>query len=130
MTYRLPDRYAGKRCRCRECGESLRVPRSQDEPEASDALASGASAEEGRRERERVRRKAASAGERSVTRDERSVTRDERSVTRDAAPVRRPEREAATARRRREERALVPTSESLHQIAPLFVAERRGGGTI
>lgn len=26
MTYRLPERYAGKRCRCRECGDSIRVP--------------------------------------------------------------------------------------------------------
>lgn len=27
MTYRLPDRYAGKRCRCRECGGPIEVPR-------------------------------------------------------------------------------------------------------
>lgn len=27
MTYRLPDRYAGKRCRCRECGGAIKVPR-------------------------------------------------------------------------------------------------------
>ena len=26
MSYRLPDRYAGKRCRCRECGTRIRVP--------------------------------------------------------------------------------------------------------
>lgn len=26
MTYRLPDRYAGKRCRCRECGKRIQVP--------------------------------------------------------------------------------------------------------
>ena len=32
MTYRLPNKYAGKRCRCRECGEKIRVP--GDRPEA------------------------------------------------------------------------------------------------
>ncbi|MEZ0229184.1 MAG: hypothetical protein ACAI25_11215, partial [Planctomycetota bacterium] len=44
MTYRLPDRMAGKRCRCRECGDSIRVPTldesadddSVDESDASD----------------------------------------------------------------------------------------------
>ncbi len=32
MKYRLPDKYAGKRCRCRECGERIEVPaRAADE---------------------------------------------------------------------------------------------------
>ena len=30
MTYRLPDRFAGKRCRCRECGDSIRIPSLDD----------------------------------------------------------------------------------------------------
>lgn len=33
MKYRLPDKYAGKRCRCRECGERIEVPvRAAGEP--------------------------------------------------------------------------------------------------
>ncbi|HZU97098.1 MAG TPA: hypothetical protein VFF73_10415, partial [Planctomycetota bacterium] len=31
MTYRLPDRFAGKRCRCRECGDSIRVPAARED---------------------------------------------------------------------------------------------------
>ncbi len=36
MTYRLPDRMAGKRCRCRECGDSIRVPTLDESAESAE----------------------------------------------------------------------------------------------
>lgn len=45
MTYRLPDRFAGKRCRCRECGDSIRVP-TLDERDASDSDSGSSESEE------------------------------------------------------------------------------------
>lgn len=30
-TYRLPDRYAGKKARCRDCGEPIEVPTQEDD---------------------------------------------------------------------------------------------------
>lgn len=53
MTYRLPDRYAGKRCRCRECGESIRVPRSL----ASESESRESEVEEARRASARLEKK-------------------------------------------------------------------------
>ena len=38
MTYKLPSRYAGKRCRCRECGRLFKVPKSDELPKASEVI--------------------------------------------------------------------------------------------
>jgi hypothetical protein len=54
MTYRLPDRYAGKRCRCRECGDSIRVPRSIATTSSHE---SHSEVEEARRASTRVKKK-------------------------------------------------------------------------
>lgn len=94
MTYRLPDRYAGKRCRCRECGGAIKVPR-----EGAEAAAKGrkSKASEGKPKRDKS---AAKRTTRRMASQERQDIRSEQLALRGAGKMR-------------------PVSESMHQLSPL-----------
>ena len=98
MTYRLPDRYAGKRCRCRECGAAIKVPRADEEVPVRT------------RKSRKKKRKAKAASDDSRHRAQRTTRRlgsQEQEI--------RGERRALR-------RAYRPVSESMHQIAPLALS--------
>jgi len=97
-TYRLPDRYAGKRCRCRECGGRIEVP---EEVSASPKKRRGGR-KGGRRRRDgRAKREAARRTTRRLSSQEQEIRGARRAL--------RP-----SSRR--------PVSESMHQLAPMTLS--------
>jgi hypothetical protein len=113
MTYRLPDRFAGKRARCRECGDSIRVPAimADESNESSGELAEDEASDES--DAAPVRRKARPAPK--AAKPKLPAKPVARSLSgKPLAPKRLP--------KARPERA---PSESLHQMAPLNLSESR-----
>lgn len=105
-TYHLPDRYAGKRCRCRECGKKIEVPSTQVEA----ARVEGAQEAKARRQAKAERR-----ARRAKAKDDpsRATTRRLSSQDREILGERR--------RIRSSQRARVQ-SESMHQLAPMTLS--------
>jgi hypothetical protein len=129
MTYRLPDRFAGKRCRCRECGDSIRVPAIGEESDVEEHESHGSGCESGADSREdshvarkKVAPKTAPARDKKPGKPAGKLDQTERK----AAPRpgvggnERSSLHAATGRR-----GPAQTSESLHQMAPLNLSESR-----
>jgi hypothetical protein len=101
MTYRLPDRYAGKRCRCRECGGAIKIPRAGEEVPVKSRKTKA--------KKRRKKAKAASEDRRRAQRTTRRLSSQEQEILGDRRALRR----AYTGR---------PVSESMHQIAPLTLS--------
>lgn len=94
-TYRLPDRYAGKRCRCRDCGRKIEVPAV---PAADEAR----------------------AGKRKSKAERRSRKDEARRTTRRLSSQ---EQEILGERRRlRRSKRTRPLSESMHHLTPLTLS--------
>lgn len=94
-TWRLPDKYAGKRCRCRDCGEPIEVPRE-----------AAAKRKTGRSRGAKPRKDPAA----------RQTTRRLNSQDREIIGERR---------RIRSSERRVPVSESIHQLAPIALSGDR-----
>lgn len=107
-TYRLPDRYAGKKARCRDCGEPIEVPTQEDD--AVEKPAQKRKKGESRSSRSKADRKADKAEK------ARDATRRLNSQDREIIGERRNLR--ASDRKR-------PISESMHQLAPIALSGDR-----
>jgi hypothetical protein len=97
QTYRLPDRYAGKKAKCRECGKAISVPaaakvgsEARGKRKSSDGAPKSAEPPEKKRRKSTTRR--LSSQDREIIGDRRELRRSHRT------PL---------------------TSESLHQLAPM-----------
>lgn len=115
-TYRLPDRYAGKRCRCRDCGEKIRVP--------AEASAQSSAETGGRRTR---RKNGGVKEERAATGTDKARPPRSKKGGDDASRTTRrlssQDQEILGERRRlRSSRRARPLSESMHQLAPLTLS--------
>lgn len=104
-TYRLPDRYAGKKARCRDCGEPIEVPTQEDD--AVEKPAQKRKKGESRSSRSKADRKADKA---------RDTTRRLNSQDREIIGERRNLRPSERKR---------PISESMHQLAPIALSGDR-----
>jgi len=118
MTYRLPDRYAGKRCRCRECGERIRVPRDASPPEETGSARKGRKAKAGQKTKEQPKansrkRKAETKPGRRAASTTRRVTSQEGEILGDRQELMRVASQAAR-----------HVSDSIHQLAPLHSGDR------
>lgn len=100
-TYRLPNRYAGKRCRCRDCGRKIAVPATAAEAAAEAAVEEPAKAEKRGRRRQRSKD------------DPSRTTRRLSSQDQEILGERRRLRSSQRAR---------PVSESMHQLAPMTLS--------
>ena len=117
MQYRLPDRFAGRRCRCRECGAAIRVPDVEASEEeltprrtrARRARAAATDSQAGTGVKNARPRKARRAREttRRLGSNEREIL-SETAALRRSCPPRRPGSQ--------------PISESLHQLTPLALS--------
>ena len=92
MSYRLPDRYAGKRCRCRECGTRIRVP-------GTDAAA-----------KPKAKKAKAQAAARPAQRTTRRLNSQEQDILNDRRVL------------RTSEDAQDAISESIHQLSPMTLS--------
>ncbi|MGE0711781.1 MAG: HEAT repeat domain-containing protein [Planctomycetota bacterium] len=110
-SYKLPDRYAGKRCRCRDCQAKIRVP----EAEAEGSESGEAVAEQPKRKKDkskqRKRAKVAAALRSSQT--TRRLGTNDGDIARD--------RRVLQKGRPAPSRGI---SESIHQLSPLNTGER------
>lgn len=104
-TYRLPDRYAGKKARCRDCGEPIEVPTQEDD--AVEKPAQKRKKGESRSERSKADRKADKARETT-----RRLNAEDREIIGERRNLRSSERKR-------------PISESMHQLAPIALSGDR-----
>lgn len=98
-TWRLPDKYAGKRCRCRDCGEPIEVPReaaAKRDAGRKGGKASGAKPRKDPAARQTTRR--LNSQDREIIGERRRIRSSERRV---------------------------PVSESMHQLAPIALSGDR-----
>lgn len=95
-TYRLPNRYAGKRCRCRDCGRKIAVP-----PTAEAIVEEPAKAEK-KRERRRKRKDDPSKTTRRLSSQDNEILGERRRL--------------------RSSQRTRPVSESMHQLAPMTLS--------
>lgn len=103
-TYRLPDRYAGKRCRCRDCGKKIEVPA---EPADAEVVDEARTAKARRGQEERLARRSRKKDDPSKT------TRRLSSQDQEILGERRRIRHSQRAK---------PVSESMHQLAPMTLS--------
>ncbi len=102
-TYRLPDRYAGKRCRCRDCGKKIEVPTESEAEAEAHAPA-------------RARRSKGARRSRGSRKDDPSrTTRRLSSQDQEILGERRRLRSSHRARP-------ISRSESMHQLAPMTLS--------
>lgn len=128
MEYRLPDRYAGKRCRCRECGGRIQVPRSKRAKTSN---------EDKRRSKKRKKR-AKVAAQAEVGAGAKAETQTKKRKARRARPrstnnttrrlgaqqdreIEGERRNLHSSQNRHKRRAV---SESMHQLAPMRSGDR------
>lgn len=97
-TYRLPDRYAGKRCRCRDCGRRIEVPADAAAEEAAEDV------------------KAARRGKARAKKAKDDPSRTTRRLSSQDNEILGERRRLRSSQRTR------PVSESMHQLAPISLS--------
>lgn len=102
-TYRLPDRYAGKRCRCRDCGRRIEVP-ADAEGEGEDDVHDA----EVKKAAQRAKARAKKAKD-DPSRTTRRLSSQDNEIL-------------GERRRLRSSQRTGPVSESMHQIAPMTLS--------
>ncbi|MCO5165987.1 MAG: hypothetical protein M9894_06420 [Planctomycetes bacterium] len=113
-TYRLPDRYAGKRCRCRDCGKKIQVPTEAGAQSSTDGRRT-------RRKNGRVKDDRATTGTDEARRSKPKRNGDDAGRT--TRRLSSQDQEILGERRRlRSSRRARPVSESMHQLAPLTLS--------
>lgn len=101
-TYRLPNRYAGKRCRCRDCGRKIAVPPTDAEAATSSTAEKPAKAENEKRARRRKRKDDPSKTTRRLSSQDQEILGERRQI--------------------RSSQRTRPVSESMHQLAPMTLS--------
>lgn len=110
-SYKLPDRYAGKRCRCKGCKAKIEVPAAAEPKRKKKRAAEVAVLTEAKPERKPKRK-----SKKPKARATRRLGSQEREIRAEGQAMRD---KLAGGRRRPRPVSSSPVSESIHQLAPL-----------